>query len=405
MLSITAFILIPVVVGGGLLWRDPRCRRVRIRTLAIYVLIVGALIGGALMFVAYSASARVPVTEFFLVLWFTFTLRLLWELWSRSVGRLGQRWVRWGRRRARRAPTAATRLAALVPFGRAALTGVVFIPLVLSFIATHRFKLADGQDPLHTLNTPFESVRIPTGDGLMLDAWFVPGGVAGRTTDRTIVICHGAGANKGNFVWFLVPLMHRGYNLVMFDFRAHGRSTGRICTYGLHERRDVMAVVDWLRRERPAQSRRIVGLGSSLGATALVLAAAEDERLAALVIDSPFVSPRELAEHHTARVPLLGPAFIRFVLWEMSGWTGADFLTESAEAAVARLGARPVLVVHGDEDVLMPASHAQRLYDAARGPRELWFGPGPHSNILTTAPDEYGERVFAFLARVLSDPE
>jgi fermentation-respiration switch protein FrsA (DUF1100 family) len=61
------------------------------------------------------------------------------------------------------------------------------------------------------------------------------------------------------------------------------------------------------------------------------------------------------------------------------------------------------MVIHGEEDVVMPASHARRIYQAASGPRELWFGPGPHSNIMTTAPSEYEQRLFVFLDRHLAE--
>lgn len=211
------------------------------------------------------------------------------------------------------------------------------------------------------------------------------------------IICHGAGVNKGNFVWFLGPLSHSGYNIVFFDFRAHGASDGRTTTYGLRERRDVVAVVDWLKREQPEASRKIVGLGSSQGAMALALATAEYDRIDAVILDSPFTSPYDLAQHHARWVPVLGPLMVDLILAGMSAQTGADFFSTSAVPAVAAMGSRPVMVIHGDGDFAMPASHAQRLYDAATGPRQIWFGPGPHSNIITTVPDEYAERVFAFL--------
>ena len=56
-----------------------------------------------------------------------------------------------------------------------------------------------------------------------------------------------------------------------------------------------------------------------------------------------------------------------------------------------------LMVIHGDQDIGMPASHSQRLYEAAAGPREIWFGPGPHSNIVTTVPTKYEKHVFGFL--------
>jgi pimeloyl-ACP methyl ester carboxylesterase len=386
----------PVALGAALMFIRHRRARIHWLRLVAYALGLTAMIACALYFVAHIAGARVPPLEIAVVVWFAVGLRLAWEVWRRTVGRAGQRWVRWERRRRAHGESGLIAIR-LVPLARVALVLVIFVPAALAIVLTHRFKLADGTDPKMTLSMPYESVRIPTADGLTLDGWFVP---CGRSPD-TIVICHGAGANKGNFIWFLPALAHRGYNLLMFDFRAHGGSGGRVCTYGLHERRDVLAAVDWLKRARPEQARRVVGLGSSLGSMALVLAAAEEPRIDAVVLDSPFVSLHDLLHHHLGRMPLIGPAFGDLTLWWMALLTGADFTSTTGEQAVAAIAPRPVMIIHGADDVLMPRSHAERLAAAARGPCELWFGPGPHSNIVTTEPEEYAERVFRFLNRGL----
>jgi len=393
------FLLAPPVLVAILLWRFPSCRRFRWRPVFIYVFALTLVITGALKFVAWVAGGRVILSEIPLILWFAIGWRTAWELWRRTVGRLGERWIAasrdqgWGIWKAYLVRVG-------IPLGRIALTSVVFLTLFLSTVLTHRFKIADGHDPESVFGRAYEHVRIPTADGLILDGWFVPE----KGSDRTIVVCHGAGANKGNFIWFLGPLAGEGYNIVLFDFRAHGASEGRTTTYGIREQRDVQAVIDWLKCERPNQAHVIVGLGSSQGAMALALAAAEDRRIDALILDSPFVSPYALAMHHAGRVPLIGRPLACLILAEMSAQTGTNFFSASAEQAVAQCGSRPVLVIHGADDILMPAEHARRLFEAATGPRELWFGPGIHSNIVTAVPGEYARRVFGFLKMHLGPP-
>lgn len=390
------FVIAPLMLAAVLLWKWPKHRRFRLRTILLYLLVMSGLITGALHVVASIATARVIYAEVLIVLWFTIAWRLAWEIWSHLVGPLGQKWVRW-RRAQRQRGMRTSLLPALIPFGRATLTALVFATAFLSMVLTHRCKLADGQDPLTIFLMPFDHVRIPTADGLTLDGWFIPEAGA----ERTIVICHGAGANKGNFIWFLGPLANRGYNVLFFDFRAHGGSDGRTTTYGIREQNDVLAAVQWLKLNRPNQSRRIVGLGSSQGSLALALAAAREPRIDAIVLDSPFVSPRELQRATSTRFPVVGPLLGDWFLGAMSLQTGTDFFDVSAEQAVRDMGPRPLMVVHGDDDFVMPKSHSQRLYDAASGPRELWFGPGPHSNIITDAPSEYADRLFTFLDRCL----
>lgn len=393
------YLMAPVLLAGLLLWRWPDARNVKPANLLLYAAVLFALCGAAAWFVAVVASARVIFAEVLIAVWFAIGWRLAWELWVRTAGRCGQRWVRLARRRVRLRRPAPFRWRLIRP-ARATLTGLVFIPLFLGAVMTHHIKFADGQTPSTVAAVAYESICIPTHDGLELDAWFV----AQRGSDKTMLICHGAGANKGNFVWFLVPFFHTGYNLAIFDFRGHGASDGHTITYGLRERYDVIAVVDWLKRHRPEQSRVVVGLGSSQGALALALAAADDPRIDAVVLDSPFVSPRELAHHHAGRIPLIGPALADLVLASMSLQSGVNFFSKnySAEQAMARMGRRPVFIIRGEHDIVMPRSHATRLYQAARGPRQIWHGPGLHSNIVTTDPDTYARRVLGFLDTYLS---
>ncbi len=383
---------LPFLLGIVLIRMRRRPHRIPWLSCVGYLLFLTMLIGAALLFVASVAGARVLWREVAIAVVFTVTWRLLWELWQRTEGRCGQRWVRWARWRRHAGQSVPFRVKLIVP-GRIALTALIFFPVMLSCVLTHRVKLADGQTPESVFQADYESVRFPTTDGLELDGWWIP---KPRAT-RTIVIAHGAGANKGNFVWFLGGLSHEAYNLLMFDFRAHGASEGRVTTWGILERRDVLAAVDWLKRERPAHSEHVVVLGSSQGSMAAALAAAEDLRIDAVILDSPFVSARELAHDHAAAIPVLGPLAADWVLLLMSLQVEGDFFTHSSERAVASLGDRPVLVIHGEKDIGMPKEHAQRLHDAATGPRDLWFGPGGHSNIVTQAPEAYADRVFTFL--------
>ena len=390
------FLAAPIVFAAALLWQR-RCKRLPgVASLVFYVLLLAILLGGAMFGVASVAGARVAPFEVAVVVWFAATARLAWELWSATVGRLGDRFLRLGRVRRRRGGSIPIAWRLIRP-ARIAATAFIFAPLFLSIVLTHRFKMLDGTDPKTTLGMAYEHAQIAGRDGIELDAWFVPSTGA----KRTIVICHGAGANKGNFIWFLPPLAHRGYNLVLFDFRAHGGSGGRVCTYGICEKDDVLAVVDWLKREHPAQAERIVGLGSSLGSFALARAAAEDERIDAVVLDSPFTSPREFAHFHLGGAGPIGRAFADGVLWLMSRISGGDFLHTGTLASVAAMKRRPLLVIHGADDVLMPAAHSQAIFDAVAEPKRLWLGPGPHSNIITAEPDEYSERLFAFLRETL----
>ncbi|MFA6317683.1 MAG: alpha/beta hydrolase, partial [Elusimicrobiota bacterium] len=97
---------------------------------------------------------------------------------------------------------------------------------------------------------PYEKVSLRTSDGLTLKGWFIPS----RTgDDRTIIMCHGWGDNKG----YLLERSHflntaAGFNLLYFDNRSHGESEGRVTTIGCLETIDFEAAVGFLKENRPS---------------------------------------------------------------------------------------------------------------------------------------------------------
>jgi len=214
-----------------------------------------------------------------------------------------------------------------------------------------------------------------------------------------VVICHGAGANKGNFAAFLHLFAGEGYNALIFDFRGHGESDGHTCTFGLEEWRDVKAAVDYLCAHRRAQARQVIGWGSSMGAMALIRTAASDARIEAVVLDSCFASARVMAHQ-------MAPAMIAEAgLASLSMRAGRSFGELTAVPAVKAFAGRPIFLIHGQDDEMIDPANLDILFEAAGEPKEKWLGPGPHSNILTTAFAEYQRRVLGFLEQTLPNAE
>ena len=135
--------------------------------------------------------------------------------------------------------TAATVLRALV-------LGGVGLPYVMAIGMVYRPKVVGSDEMLRKRGYPFEHVTFASTDGVPLDAWWIPAAPctakpgtpeAGDWGKRTVVLCHGLGANKANQLDVAINLPARGYNLLTFDFRAHGASGGQISSFGDLERR------------------------------------------------------------------------------------------------------------------------------------------------------------------------
>lgn len=225
----------------------------------------------------------------------------------------------------------------------------------------------------------YRDVVLTASDGLELAAWYVP---ASDPEAPCVLLCHGLLDSKWTMLR-LVPWLHEaGYSVLLFDFRGHGASEKEPTTIGREEARDVEAALDWLEAQGVAD--RVGALGMSLGAAALVNAASEDDRLDALVLDSLFA---EWADVDYARDYRLPPE------WLVPGVVDPVDLVPQIDV--------PVLIIHGSADILTSVDHAERLFEAANEPKELWINDSGHAWSAWTYPETYQSVVLDFLARTV----
>jgi len=127
---------------------------------------------------------------------------------------------------------------------------------------------------------------LATDDGLQLAAWYVPG-----TRPESLILVHGLGANRADMLDLATVLHTRGYNLLLPDLRAHGRSQGNVSTLGVKEVRDIQAAVKYLQLQPEVDPYRIGIYGASLGGAVALLAAEQIPTLRGVVVDSTFATP------------------------------------------------------------------------------------------------------------------
>jgi pimeloyl-ACP methyl ester carboxylesterase len=214
--------------------------------------------------------------------------------------------------------------------------------------------------------------ELRTDDGVRLDAHHDPG-----PAELGIVVAHGlTGSWRRPGIRRAAAELVRVGGVVSFDFRGHGRSGGR-STVGDREVRDLAAAVA---AARALGYRRVATVGFSMGAAVAVRHAATCRDLTAVVAIS---GPSRWYYRGTA-----GMRRAHWVIETRSGrlagrvWrrtriaaTGWDPVPEPPDAAAARIAPTPLLVVHGERDLLLPVEHARALYAAAGEPKELWIEP------------------------------
>lgn len=250
-----------------------------------------------------------------------------------------------------------------------------------------------------SVGLPYEEVRFPSeNDGLTLRGWLIDG----DAQRPVVVLLHGEGSTRDDPIGLLEvarDLYNLGYAILAFDFRGHGESDGDRFTGGVQEQWDVLGAVDFL-ATRGWPRRHIALLGFSLGA-GVALLAAKEARVAAVIADSPFASLREMARLEGPRRSGLPAFFVPALLWLAKLGTGADPDLAAPEEAVKELGI-PIFVIHGEADAFIPLDQGRRVYSASHHPAsDLWIADGAkHVAAYTTYPQQYVDRVAAFLASV-----
>jgi dipeptidyl aminopeptidase/acylaminoacyl peptidase len=244
----------------------------------------------------------------------------------------------------------------------------------------------------------FESVTLTTADGLRLAGWYIP-----SHNGATIILCHGLGINRADMLPQAALLAQHGYGSFLFDFRAHGESEGEMVTYGYGETDDVLAAVDYLLGRPDLDPQRIGILGGSLGAATALRAAARSPHLRAVVAESAFTSLEdEVASSFRAVSGLPAFPFAPFSVAFAQRQTGLRISEVRPIEDIPSIAPRPVFIIHGTDDELIPAEQGLSLYEAAGEPKELWMVEMMgHGGALQISPDEYEKRVIGFFDKAL----
>lgn len=217
-----------------------------------------------------------------------------------------------------------------------------------------------------TVGLAYEDLRLPTPDGPVLSAWFLP---AKQTTQGTILFLHGNAENISTHLGSVYWMPERGYNVLLLDYRGYGASEGQPTLAGMQQ--DIDTAMRHLVTRSDIDPRRIVLLGQSLGGALGLYYLAHNryrEHLRGAVIDSSFTGYQDIA-----REKLLS----HWLTWPLS-WTPPLIISDTYRPldAAPKVTPIPLLILHGDRDEVIPLHHARQLFEAAREPKSLWLIEG-----------------------------
>lgn len=212
---------------------------------------------------------------------------------------------------------------------------------------------------------------------------------------RNILLCHGYSRTKER-LYYLVKLFPDD-NILIFDYRAHGQSSGDFTTIGFYEKNDVLAAYKFFQSYENEKNLPIFGIGVSMGAVSLLGAAVSGADFKGIVVDSAF---KQLDEQ------------ICSVFYRKTGLPAFPFMNvcqiifeymcncsmhEVNAVQLAKNIKIPILIIHSNHDNFAHVAAAHAIYDAVQGRKKLWLvDDAVHGRVFKRYPEDYVREVVSF---------
>ncbi|MCR5288510.1 MAG: alpha/beta hydrolase [Treponema sp.] len=247
-----------------------------------------------------------------------------------------------------------------------------------------------------------ENISITSFDGLTLRGIYIPV-EKDRTAKGTILCFHGFHSTASfEYAGFYTFFHDNGYNVVLPDMRAHGKSDGTYITFGIKERFDVQSWAQYIAAQQPEQSLWMVGV--SLGCASVLMSTGTSlpPQIKGIIADCGFTSPYEIVKcvmirdmHLPASIILpFSNFFIKYI---------ADFkLTEYSTLEALKTNTIPILFIHGKNDTYIPIEMSYQNFAACTSEKyALVTGAGHAANFLYN-PEDYMNALTEFIAKTAS---
>lgn len=277
-------------------------------------------------------------------------------------------------------------------FIAASLVALVLLIVVVSYISVDDYlhpprKIAVGYT-LAEKKVKYQAIDLMTDDGIRLSAIYTA-----PRNGAVILLAHGYGGNRPE--WLYAMLTKAGYGVLAWDARAHGKSDGEISTVGYFEVLDVKAGLDYVSAQPNIE--HVGAWGGSMDGATMIRAAAQYPQVEALVVDSPYSSLEDEFDY-LVPYPFINPLVKFFAETQ----TGLDINALRPVDEIAKISPRPVYIIQGTGDKVVPANTAEQLFNAAGEPRFLWTEENvAHLGMYLDNPRKYERRVVGFFDEYL----
>lgn len=238
----------------------------------------------------------------------------------------------------------------------------------------------------------YEDVSFPTSDGLTLRGWFFP---TNEPSDPAVIYAPATANDQRQGLSLVAPLNQAGYQVLLFSYRGVGSSDGNRLnfSYGARESIDVDAAVRYLAEVRKIQ--KIGAIGHSAGAVSIILSAARNSKIDAVVAAAPFASLQDIWQGNRPAVFPRELYDLTLHLFELR--KGFSRQQVRPVDVVGQISPRPILFVNGLADRRISVLQAERLFQAAGFPKQIIWLPGAtHAQVRSPGLDVLAPQIVQF---------
>lgn len=243
-----------------------------------------------------------------------------------------------------------------------------------------------------------------SGDGLRLHGTYFPG----SRGNRAVICFHGyTSEGMSDFIGISDYYLNHGYQMLLVDERAHGKSEGEYIGFGYMDRKDALCWIRWFLMQVPETERKQMQIllhGISMGgATVLMTAGLElPGQVKGVISDCAFTSPKEVFTHVLRSMYHL-PAFpmiqIADAVNRRTAGYGLDDCNSAREVRKARI---PALLIHGDSDTFVPCSMCEEICRNYAAEKTQLIVPGAgHAESFYKDTETYMDALDAFAGGII----
>ncbi|GAB4283906.1 MAG: alpha/beta hydrolase [Candidatus Rifleibacteriota bacterium] len=277
-----------------------------------------------------------------------------------------------------------------------ALAGIAFSGFV-AFLINKMINRPSLAAEKQLADQDYEKFSATNENGHLIQGYFY----RGDPENGTVILCHGHGVAHGHMDDMVAFLRKAGLNIILFDFRAHGKSQGRLCTIGYNEWKDIKCILEKAKEKGLiSKNAKIAAYGRSMGAASLINGSAELYDIDAFILESSFERLRKIAARdawHNLKIPDTPVTDLAF--WIIDHLTSIPYSQNNPVEKIAGIATRPAMLIHDGLDHRANFESFAALKAELPSAEEMIASEARHVQAHKVLNDEFEARLLDFLER------